>query len=175
MPYFVSDPKPFVSAECPRLTIEKAPERCPYCKIGIKGTRFEQVFAKMRFGAVPGGMVSETIIPLVPGCGSCASWFRTMRRLQFTFGFLALLSPFAAVFVSMAGYSDIVSMTVCLSTLFIWLFVTFTIKLSARSFKVVYFGDNEVVYSGSNKEYMEELAALNGLTCEKRAIFFRIS
>ncbi len=57
----------------------------------------------------------------------------------------------------------------------IWAFLLLLLKYKGSNFKIAYFSDEEVIYSGKRERYMYELATLNDLKYEEKPFLIKWS
>ena len=75
MPYFIKSPK----------LLDRFPHNCPYCGISSATTQFKQTFSKLKMAKIPVHAESVSIVSSLPGCASCAEWFRKTRMMMIIF------------------------------------------------------------------------------------------
>ena len=165
MPYFIKA----------NSLISSYPKGCPFCNLREAKTKFLQTFSKMRLSKIPGRAVSETIKPLLPGCEECSKWFRNTRILMFVFGFIALIGPIWVFFAVEMWSNASLATGVWVSTIIVWAVLFLLRKWRGNSFRIVYFSEDEVIYSGKEEKYISELAQLNKLSYEKKPFVVRLT
>jgi hypothetical protein len=152
------------------------PNECPFCSLREANIRFRQTFSKMKLGKIPGSVASEKIKPLLPACEECAKWFRLTRVALFLLGFVALLGPILLVLLAfeVPNYIKLAN-AAWLTTIALWASMLTYRKIKGNNLKIVYFSDNEIIYSGKDKKYMSELSKLNDLSYDKKPFVARLS
>lgn len=130
----------------------------------------------MKLGKIPGSVASAIIQPLLPACEECSNWFRLTRIASFLFGSISLLGPILLVLLAfeMPNYMKLAN-AVWITMMVLWVSILTCRKAKGNNFKIVYFSDNEIIYSGKNEKYINEISKLNNLNYEKKKIMVRMS
>ena len=159
--------------------LETLPEKCPYCKMmGMANTKTKQTFSKLKLSKIPGNVASESIKVSLPSCDSCSTWLRKVRLGLFVSGFIAILGPVWVIAAALIWGVDKVGepmFILWMGFIAAWAVLYVLLFWKRGFFKIVYFTDEEVVYGGHEEKYMREVASLNNLTCEKKALYVRVS
>lgn len=166
MPYFIKSPK----------LLDRFPHNCPYCGISPATTQFKQTFSKLKMAKIPVHAESVSIVSSLPGCASCSEWFRKTRMMMIFLGVVAILGffwvPAAVIFLNPDATLTGVLWFIIIA---IWAFLLLLLKYKGSNFKIAYFSDEEVIYSGKRERYMYELATLNDLKYEEKPFLIKWS
>lgn len=94
---------------------------------------------------------------------------------MFISGFIALFGPIWVFFaIELFGNIELISSSWGLAAI-TWLTLFVQRKRKGNFFKINYFSDDEVIYSGKDKKYMSEVARINDLLCEKKPFILRLT
>ena len=62
-----------------------------------------------------------------------------------------------------------------ITTIVVWVTILTYRKIRGNNFKIIYFSDDEIIYSGKDEKYMNELSKLNDLSYKNKPFVVRWS